>query len=185
MYWHEPDAHRAEHRPSPSGKPHTLASPPVLREVPLPALRRNVIGNSYYATLDDSRLRLRLDFYDTIVDGLYGGLRARLLHPEKGLIDVAVLSFADHGTFAQRDSRAGRRPGGDGYGVMRDWHHDGRPPWEGGDFTSLRRAVVDYAAVWAPAVAEDGRNRDASATLRPASVAPAPIRAVSGGRRAR
>ncbi|MGX1759880.1 hypothetical protein ACWIG5_23735 [Streptomyces lydicus] len=141
-----------------------------------------VIGNSYYARLDDvSGVRLRVDFYSTIRAGEYGGLRARLLHPDKGTIDTAVLSFADHDTFAGRDTRTGCRPGDDGYGVLRLWNS--RAPWSGGDFTSLRQAIVEYVEVWEPAAT--GRSRS-SPTAQPArDMAKPPALPVQGGHRVR
>ncbi|MFF4285639.1 hypothetical protein ACFY0R_09965 [Streptomyces sp. NPDC001633] len=140
-----------------------------------------VIGNSYYARLGDG-LRLRVDFYSTIRADEYGGIRARLLHPDKGTIDTVVLSFAEHDTFVGRDTRADCRPGDDGYGVLRLWNSS-RAPWSGGDFTSLRQAVVEYVEVWDPAAA--ARHRASSTAQQARDIAKTPALPVQGGRRVR
>ncbi|MGY4968366.1 hypothetical protein ACWGCC_03925 [Streptomyces nigrescens] len=127
-----------------------LQAPAFFQQVLDLPFEGTVIGDSYYTKPDPaSGLRLRIDFYATIRLNEYGGLRATVLHPDRGTIDTVLLSFADHGTFTARDQRAGCGPRTDGYGVIRDWHR-GAPPWAGGDFTSLRRAVTDYARLWLP-----------------------------------
>ncbi|GHD79347.1 hypothetical protein ACFQL8_19265 [Streptomyces goshikiensis] len=65
-------------------------------------------------------------------------------------MDTAILTFADHGTFARRDNDRGTGPGWDGYGRIRDWHADGPPPWTGADVTALRHAIEQYAQLWRP-----------------------------------
>lgn len=98
----------------------------------LPVHERRVVGDACYAVVSpDSPLRLRIEFAQTIREREYGGLRLSILHPDRGDLDHAYLSFADHGTFAVRDARLGKQPGHDGYGVVRDWHHDDTSPWIG------------------------------------------------------
>lgn len=74
-----------------------------------------------------------------------------MLHPDLGNLDTISLSFADHQTFARRDAAEGIGPGWDGYARIRDWHEDGPPPWNGANLTGLRRAIRQYAQIWAPA----------------------------------
>ncbi|WP_406463389.1 hypothetical protein OH768_47985 [Streptomyces sp. NBC_01622] len=117
----------------------------------LPVHERRVIGDACYAVLSpDSPLRLRIEFAQTIRHREYGGLRLSILHPDRGALDHAYLSFADHGTFAVRDARLGRQPGHDGYGVVRDWHDDDSSPWTGAAVRALSHAVQDYLKVWTP-----------------------------------
>ncbi|MEU6148025.1 hypothetical protein ABZ848_47790 [Streptomyces sp. NPDC047081] len=117
----------------------------------LPVHERHVIGDDCYAVISpDSPLRLRIEFARTIRDREYGGLRLSILHPDRGVLDHAYLSFADHGTFAVRDARIGRQAGHDGYGVFRDWHDDDTSPWIGASLTPLSQAIQDYLNVWVP-----------------------------------
>lgn len=119
---------------------------------PLPLKGATVIGATFYAHPDlASRLRLRIDFAPTARVREYRGLRLTVTDPEYGELDRLTLKFADHRTFRSRDLRCGRRPGSDGYGVIRDWHEDTNIPWAGGDFAALRAAVASYVAVWFPA----------------------------------
>ncbi|MEU9387846.1 hypothetical protein AB0D38_46070 [Streptomyces sp. NPDC048279] len=120
----------------------------------LPVHERRVIGDACYAVISpDSPLRLRIEFAQTIRHREYGGLRLSILHPDQGVLDNAYLSFADHSTFTVRDSRIGRQPGHDGYGVIRDWHHDDTSPWIGAALTPLSHAIQDYLNVWVPGLA--------------------------------
>ncbi|MEU9245923.1 hypothetical protein [Streptomyces sp. NPDC048385] len=117
----------------------------------LPVHERRVIGDTCYAVITpDSPLRLRLEFAQTIREREYGGLRLSLLHSDRGALDHAYLSFADHGTFAVRDARLGKQPGHDGYGVVRDWHHDDTSPWIGVAVIPLSHAIRHYLKVWTP-----------------------------------
>ncbi|MDF3292447.1 hypothetical protein [Streptomyces silvisoli] len=133
-----------------------------------------VIGNSYYAApQSDSPLRLRIDFAPTIRHGEYDGLRLRVIHPDQGVVDLAILTFADHGTFTRRDAARGVKPGSDGYAVVRDWHNQraGERLWEGTDGTGLRTAIEQYARMWFPAASAPASARPAAA--RPALPKPA------------
>ncbi|MCC3775870.1 hypothetical protein [Streptomyces sp. UNOB3_S3] len=110
-----------------------------------------VVGNTYYATpTPGSALRLRIDFTPTIRHGEYDGLRLQVIHPEQGMVDNAVLAFADHDTFTRRDAVRKIHPGYDGYARIRDWHRAGELPWKGADVRGLRRAIEQYAQVWFP-----------------------------------
>ncbi|MFJ9900752.1 hypothetical protein ACIQPR_46255 [Streptomyces sp. NPDC091280] len=123
----------------------------------LPVHERRVVGNGCYAVITpDSPLRLRIDIAESVRVREYGGLRLTILHPDHGALDQKHLSFADHGTFAVRDARLGKRPGHDGYGVIRDWHHDDASPWIGAAVLPLSRAIQDYLTVWAPEPATAG-----------------------------
>ncbi|WP_282697805.1 hypothetical protein [Streptomyces sp. CC208A] len=121
-------------------------------ELALPFTSGTVVGDTYYATpAGDSPLRLRIEFARTIRAGEYGGLRLTLTHAERGALETQHLSFADHGTFTQRDTARDKHPGSDGYGVIRDWHKDGRP-WAGAELSGLRQAVEALARIWCPAL---------------------------------
>lgn len=117
----------------------------------LPVHQRRVVGDTCYAVISpDSPLRLRIEFAQTIREREYSGLRLSILHPDHGALDHAYLSFADHGTFAVRDSRRGKRLGHDGYGVIRDWHLDDTSPWIGAAVIPLSHAIQDYLKIWTP-----------------------------------
>ncbi|MFJ9151796.1 hypothetical protein ACIRP7_27920 [Streptomyces sp. NPDC102270] len=139
----------------------------------LPVHERRVIGDACYAVVSpDSPLRLRIEFAQTIREREYGGLRLSILHPDRGALDHAYLSFADHGTFAVRDARLGKQPGHDGYGVVRDWHHDDTSPWIGAAVIPLSHAIQDYLKVWTPeppppGSADRGRRRPAQLDTDP------------------
>ena len=146
----------------------------------LPVHERRVIGDACYAVLSpDSPLRLRIEFAQTIREREYGGLRLSILHPDRGVLDHAYLSFADHGTFAVRDARLGKQPGHDGYGVVRDWHHDDTSPWIGAAVTPLSHAVQEYLKIWAPQPAPTS-SAD-SAQRRPAQLGADPEPAQGAG----
>ncbi|MFI1183612.1 hypothetical protein ACH4UT_29275 [Streptomyces sp. NPDC020799] len=120
-------------------------------QLALPFDDSTVVGNTYYATpAPGSLLRLRINFAPTIFEGQYDGLRLQVIHPEQGVVDSAVLTFADHDTFTQRDAACDVRPGQDGYARIRDWHRDGEPPWKGADVRGLRHAIEQYTQVWFP-----------------------------------
>ncbi|WP_372404707.1 hypothetical protein [Streptomyces luteireticuli] len=111
-----------------------------------------VIGDTYYAIpTPGTPLRLRIDFAPTIRHGEYDGLRLQTVHPDHGVVDSAILTFADHGTFTRRDAARTVRPGQDGFARIRDWHRDGEPPWKGADPSGLRHAIEQYAQAWFPA----------------------------------
>ncbi|WP_406401948.1 hypothetical protein [Streptomyces uncialis] len=124
-----------------------------------------VVGNSFYAASPPgSQLRLRIDFYETIYQHKYGGLRLTVLHPDKGTVDVIALSFKDHGTFRERDTTRTYDQG---------FVHAGlggtEPPWKGGDFTHLAQAVRTYARMWGfPASEPTVRSAQRAASLLPA-----------------
>ncbi|MFG3293426.1 hypothetical protein ACGF3G_32075 [Streptomyces sp. NPDC048179] len=127
-----------------------------------------IVGDALYASPQpNSPLRLRIDFAPTIRHGEYDGLRLRVVHPEQGVLDTAILRFADHGTFARRDTARDLVPGRDGYAVIRDWHaHSSQPPWHGADDTGLRIAIEQYAHFWFPPPAVS--RRGARLVARPA-----------------
>ncbi|MFD3997442.1 hypothetical protein [Streptomyces sp. NPDC058583] len=116
-------------------------------DLPLPF--GTVVGDVYYATPTDSPIRLRIEFARTIMDRQYDGLRLAVVHAERGTLDTVHLRFAEHGTFTRRDAE---RSSGDGRGVIRDWHQDGRPPWADADLTGLRTAIVEFVQVSCPAL---------------------------------
>ncbi|MGY9065340.1 hypothetical protein [Streptomyces sp. CAS3] len=115
-----------------------------------------VIGDTYYSTpTPNSPLRLRIDFSPTIRLGEYDGLRLQILHTELGgVLDAAVLRFAEHDTFRARDEALGRKRGHDGYAVIRDWADRDEPAWQGAATTKLRRAIQQYTALWLPETAK-------------------------------
>ncbi|MCG7207335.1 hypothetical protein [Streptomyces arenae] len=115
-------------------------------------LQYAIVGDTLYGSpRPNSPLRLRIDFAPTIRHGEYDGLRLRVVHPEQGVLDTAILRFPDHGTFASRDTARDLVPGRDGYAVFRDWHaHSSQPPWHGADGTGLRTAIEQYAHFWFP-----------------------------------
>ncbi|MEU3602646.1 hypothetical protein ABZ714_28615 [Streptomyces sp. NPDC006798] len=131
-----------------------------------------VIGNSFYSQAPDSGHRLRIDFYETIMKHKYGGLRLSVLHPDRGKIDVVVLSFKEYGTFRARDAASGSTYDRD---VVRAFPGGAEPPWYGGDFTFLVRAVHAYAGMWGfPAPDATARTPKPAASPVPA---PSPARA--------
>lgn len=118
----------------------------------LPLYHYAMVGDACYAVPQpNSLLRLRIDFAPTIRHGEYDGLCLHAFHPEQGVLDTAILRFADHGTFARRDSASGLVARRDGYAVIRDWHaRSSQPPWHGADGTELRTAIEQYAHFWFP-----------------------------------
>ncbi|MFH9090888.1 hypothetical protein [Streptomyces sp. NPDC017673] len=113
-----------------------------------------VIGDSYYsAPTPGSPLRLRIDFTRTIRAGEYNGLRLQTLHVDQGVLDTAILTFAAHDTFRNRDEALHRKPGDDGYAVIRDWSRY-EPPWQGAATTKLRQAIEQYTTLWVPRTAK-------------------------------
>ncbi|MER5442580.1 hypothetical protein [Streptomyces sp. NPDC002790] len=118
----------------------------------LPLHQSTVVGDALYAVPHPNPpLWLRIDFAPTIRHGEYDGLRLRVFHSQRGVLDTAFLRFADHGTFERRDSARGLVAGRDGYAVIRDWHaHSSQPPWHGADGTGLRTAIEQYAQFWFP-----------------------------------
>ncbi|MFF2508740.1 hypothetical protein ACFVTY_36045 [Streptomyces sp. NPDC058067] len=140
----------------------------------LPLDQYAIIGDTLYAAPQpNSPLRLRIDFAPTMRHGEYDGLRLRVIHPEQGVLDTAILRFADHGTFTRRDTARDLMPGQDGYAVIRDWHNSG-PAWHGADGTGLRTAIEKYAHVWFPPPAA---SRPAACSVaQPAATTGAPPR---------
>ncbi|MEV7955252.1 hypothetical protein [Streptomyces sp. NPDC088141] len=144
----------------------------------LPFNSAAVIGDSYYAAPSSSSpLRLCVDFAPTIRRGEYDGLRLRLIHPDQGVIDTVVLSFATHGTFTVRDARRQIAPGADGFARIRDWHDNGVPPWTGAGVAGLRRAVQQYAQCWFPDTAAPSGSPNSLGTAPP--VPDQPLRGTS------
>ncbi|MER6531697.1 hypothetical protein [Streptomyces sp. NPDC001508] len=110
-----------------------------------------VVGDAYYVTPQPgSPLLMRIEFARTITVGEYDGLRVQILHTERGVLDTAILKFADHDTFRSRDMVIGREPGRDGYACIRDWHERKEPPWKGAATTKLRQAIEQYLTLWFP-----------------------------------
>ncbi|MFD4123886.1 hypothetical protein ACFXKK_02820 [Streptomyces globisporus] len=122
----------------------------------LPFHQYAIVGDSLYATPQpNSPLRLGIDFAPTIRHGEYDGLRLRVVHLERGVLDTATLRFADHGTLERRDAARGLTTGRDGYAVIRDWHnHSSQRPWLGADGTGLCTAIEQYVHVWFPQAVE-------------------------------
>ncbi|MEU8482353.1 hypothetical protein [Streptomyces sp. NPDC048641] len=118
----------------------------------LPFHQYAIVGNALYAAPQpNSPLRLRIDLAPTMRHGEYNGLRLRVVHPDQGVLDAALLRFGDHGTFARRDAARDLAPGRDSYAVIRDWHpHSSEPPWRGADGTGLRTAIEQYTHLWFP-----------------------------------
>ncbi|WP_253911360.1 hypothetical protein [Streptomyces sp. CNQ-509] len=110
-----------------------------------------VVGNTYFATPQpDVPLRLRISFASTINSDTYGGLRAVVIHPDRGQIDALALSFLDHCTFHRRDEAHHTPPTDRRHGTFDKYHRPGRPPWEGAVTTGLRTAIEQYTEVWFP-----------------------------------
>ncbi|MET9294348.1 hypothetical protein [Streptomyces sp. NPDC003077] len=117
----------------------------------LPFGESAIVGNTYYATpLPSLPLRLRIDFSRTIRADEYDGLRLAVIHPEKGEIDAAVLTFADHHTFTRRDAAHGLRPGTSGYARIQHFRDTDLVPWKGAETGELRAAIQRYAQTWLP-----------------------------------
>ncbi|GAA2672657.1 hypothetical protein GCM10010400_38360 [Streptomyces aculeolatus] len=73
-------------------------------ELCLPFHDAVVVGNTCYASpVPDAPLRLRIEFASTINAEVYGGLRAVVIHSDRGVIDAVALTFLDYGTFHRRD----------------------------------------------------------------------------------
>ncbi|MFF4714475.1 hypothetical protein ACFY2V_24175 [Streptomyces eurythermus] len=133
-----------------------------------------VIGDSYYsAPTPGSPLRLRIDFARTIRAGEYDGLRLQTLHAEQGVLDTVILTFAVHDTFRSRDDALRRKPGDDGYAVIRDWSERDEPPWQGAATTKLRRAIEQYTTLWFPQIQKQ-QPKQAHDAPAPARQAEAP-----------
>jgi hypothetical protein len=129
----------------------SLQAPEFFAELCLPFDDSTVVGNTYYANpVPGGPLRLRIGFTETIHADTYGGLRAAIVHPDRGEIDAVALSFVDHGTFHRRDEAHNTRPNTKEYGTFGPYHRPGRPPWEGAVTTGLRDAIEQYTAVWFP-----------------------------------
>lgn len=129
----------------------SLQAPEFFAELCLPFHDSTVVGNTYFAApVPGAPLRLRIDFARTIHADTYGGLRAAIVHPERGEIDAVALSFVDHGTFHRRDEATNTRPNTKQYGTFDKYHRPGRPPWDGAVTTGLRDAIEQYTAVWFP-----------------------------------
>ncbi|MQS08055.1 hypothetical protein [Streptomyces alkaliphilus] len=131
-------------------------------ELCLPFPDSAVVGDTYYAIpVLGGPWRLSIGFTRTIHTDTYGGLRAAVLHAERGEIDAVALGFIDHGTFHRRDEALNTPRGSKRYGTFDTHHRPGHPPWEGAVTTGLRDAIERYTHIWFPG----------------AWTAPAPIRA--------
>ncbi|MER5348667.1 hypothetical protein ABT030_52545 [Streptomyces mirabilis] len=129
----------------------SLQAPKFFAELCLPFHDSTIVGNTYYAApVPGAPLRLRIEFTGTIHADTYGGLRAAIVHPDRGEIDAVALSFLDHGTFHRRDEANNTRPNTKQYGTFDKCHRSGRPPWEGAVTSGLRDAIEQYTAVWFP-----------------------------------
>ncbi|MFF4978560.1 hypothetical protein ACFY3O_00580 [Streptomyces sp. NPDC001046] len=129
----------------------SLQAPEFFAELCLPFHDSTVVGNTYFAApVPGAPLRLRIDFTRTIHADTYGGLRAAIVHPERGEIDAVALSFVDHGTFHRRDEATNTRPNTKQYSTFDKYHRPGRPPWDGAVTIGLRDAIEQYTAVWFP-----------------------------------
>lgn len=159
----------------------SLQAAEFFAELCLPFHDGTVVGNTYYATpIPGKPLRLRIDFTRTIHANTYGGLRAAVLHPDRGEIDAVALSFLEHGTFHRRDEAHNTRPSTSRYGTFDNHHRPGRPPWEGAVTTGLRDAIERYTAVWFPgAWSQSAPCRAAGPAIQ---LTPAPPAARSGAR---
>ena len=120
----------------------------LFERLALPFTDGAVVGDTYYATpVPGSPLRLRISLSPTIRIDEYDGLRLDVVHTEKGVLDTATLTFADHGTFETRD--ADRRPGQSGYAKILDFRT--RPewtPWPSAHLGALRTAIAQYTRIW-------------------------------------
>lgn len=152
----------------------SLQAAEFFAELCLPFHDHTVVGNTYFAVpVPGAPLRLRIDFSRTIHADTYGGLRAAVVHPDRGEIDAVALSFLDHGTFHRRDEAANTRPNTKQYGTFDTYHRPGRPPWDGAVTTGLRDAIEQYSAVWFPgAWTASAPSRAAGRTALKAAVPP-------------
>lgn len=152
----------------------SLQAPEFFAELCLPFHDSTVVGNTYYATpVPGTLLRLRIDFTGTIYADTYGGLRAAIIHPDRGEIDAVALGFVDHGTFHRRDEAHNTSVNTKQYGTFDTYHRPGRPPWDGAVTTGLRDAIEQYSAVWFPgAWAASAPSRPAGRTAHKAQSRP-------------
>lgn len=96
-------------------------------------------------------MRLCIEFTPTIYADTYGGLRAAVVHADRGEINAVALGFVDHGTFHRRDEAQHTPRNNAEYGTFNTRRHRaGQPPWEGAVTTQLRDAIEQYCAVWFP-----------------------------------
>ncbi|MEV0636317.1 hypothetical protein AB0I77_15350 [Streptomyces sp. NPDC050619] len=159
----------------------SLQAPEFFAELCLPFHDHAVVGNTYLAVpVPGAPLRLRLDFTRTIHADTYGGLRAAIVHPERGEIDAVALSFVDHGTFHRRDEATNTGPNTKQYGTFDKYHRPGRPPWDGAVTTGLRDAIEQYTAIWF--LGAWTASMPSRATGRTAHTSPAMPAARSGAR---
>ncbi|MEV7394483.1 hypothetical protein [Streptomyces sp. NPDC091215] len=146
-----------------------LQAPEFFAELCLPFHDHTVVGNTYFAApVPGTPLRLRIDFTRTIQVDTYGGLRAAIVHRDRGEIDAVALSFLDHGTFHRRDEANNTRPNTQGYGVIDKYHRRERPPWDGAVTTGLRDAIEQYTGAWTTSAPTRSEGR----TAQPAPAAP-------------
>ncbi|MFJ9712114.1 hypothetical protein [Streptomyces sp. NPDC101234] len=151
-----------------------LQAPEFFAELCLPFPDHAVVGNTYFAApVPGTPLRLRIEFTRTIQADTYGGLRAAIVHRDRGEIDAVALSFLDHGTFHRRHEANNTRPNTQGYGVIDKYHRRERPPWDGAVTTGLRDAIEQYTAVWFPGAWNTSTpGRAAGRNAQPAPAAP-------------
>ncbi|MFF3372055.1 hypothetical protein ACFYXF_03755 [Streptomyces sp. NPDC002680] len=145
-------------------------------ELMLPFTHSTVVGNTYYATpTTGSPLRLCIEFTPTVYADTYGGLRASVVHADRGEINAVALSFVDHGTFHRRDEAQNTPTDNSTYGTFNTRsHRAGQPPWEGAVTTGLREAIEHYCTVWFPG--SWPASPPPRTTVRPPHQAPSPAR---------
>jgi len=153
----------------------------LFERLSLPFTDGAVVGDiTYYATpVPASPLRLRISLSPTIRIDEYDGLRLDVVHTEKGVLDTAMLRFADHGTFTRRDAERDRRPGQSGYAKILDFRDRDWNPWRSAELGALRNAIERYTAVWFPGA---WNTAAPSTEARSAYTAPAVPPARSGAR---
>ncbi|GGZ44603.1 hypothetical protein [Streptomyces poonensis] len=155
----------------------SLRAAEFFTELCLPFTDSTVVGNTYYAApVPGGPLRLRISFTGTVYADTYGGLRAAVIHADRGEIDAVALSFVDHGTFHRRDEARNTSRDSSKYGTFDKYHRPGQPPWEGAVTTGLRDAIEQYTRVWFPGVWEAASPVRAVGRSAGTTVLPPPAR---------
>ncbi len=161
----------------------SLRAAEFFTELCLPFTDSTVVGNTYYAApVPGGPLRLRISFTGTVYADTFGGLRAAVIHADRGEIDAVALSFVDHGTFHRRDEARNTSRNSSKYGTFDKYHRPGQPPWEGAVTTGLRDAIEQYTRVWFPHTWEVSSLVRAADRSARKTVVPSPVQA-SGRRR--
>ncbi|MFJ7241754.1 DUF317 domain-containing protein [Streptomyces olivaceus] len=129
----------------------SLHAPEFFTELRLPFHGQAAVGNTYLAApAPGARPRLRIGFTRTTYADTYGGIRLAVVHPDRGEIDAAALSFLDHGTFDRRDVASSRPLDNSTRATFSRHHRPGQPLWEEAEVTGLRDAIEQYTGVWFP-----------------------------------